>query len=340
MAFVAQPPSPLRAGQPVPLTVDVSNLAPVGGESAVGVEVTPAVTQPTGTAGGVCSPATPAPAVIPAGTTLPFTFTCTPSGEGTLTFRAIAAGIGAVNGTGFSTEATTSPATTILPADSLVATFGSAAPSPVSAGQSIPFSLTVQNAGGSDALGVVVTPSFAVVTGTAAAACGLVDPPQATIAAGSSQAFTFACVPSGSGALTIGATATGTGAFSGASLVATAATNAVTVQTPALVTADGLVTTPRTLRVFQPFSVTLSLAKSGEAGATVTGVSLAGIDCTPPAFPVADVGTSESLTWTACVPLVTNDVVSVLATVTWVDMNAPGVPVTNAPFGATIQASP
>lgn len=338
VTFVAQPPSPVRAGQAVTLTVDVRNAAAAGGESAVSVGVTPAATQPTGTAGGACGAATPALATIPAGITQPFTFACTPSGEGSLTFRAIAAGIGAVTGTGFSTEATTSPATTILPADSLVAAFAFAAPSPVSAGQSIPLTVTVENAGGSDALGVGVTPSFTVATGTAAAACGLVTPLQATIPAGARQDYVFACVPSGSGALAFGATAAGTAASNGGPLVATAASNTVTVQTPAVVTAVDLVTTPRTLRVSTSFSVTLSLARSGAAGATVTGVSLSGVNCTPPAFPVADIGTAENLTWTACAPLVTTDVVLVAATVTWVDVNAPGIPVTNAAFGVPIQA--
>ena len=336
--FEAQPQSPVSAGQPVNLVVNVRNLAAAGGEAATGVAVAPIVTQPTGTAGGSCSPATPALATIPAGSVQPFAFTCLPSGSGTLTFTAIATGTGASTGQVLSTEVTTAPATTILAAASLAATFLPEPTSPVSAGQVVQLALTVQNAGETPALAVVVDSTFALGTGTAAGSCTAAAPGPLAIAAGGSQAFTFDCTVSGSGTLTFGATVAGVAEGSGATLAATALSAPVTVQIPATVAAASLVTTPATGRLDSPFSVTLTVGNSGEAGASVTGVSLAGLNCAAPAFPVAVVGATAEITWTACDPLITPDPVVVFVTVTWVDVNVPGSQVTNAPWPAVVQA--
>jgi hypothetical protein len=337
VTFQAQPPPSVEAGQPVNLVVDVRNPGAVGGEGAANVGVTPIATRATGTASGTCAAATPAMDSIPAGAVRPFTFACTPVGFGSLTFTAIASGVGAASGTGFSTEATT-VATTILAPASLAVSFPTAPPPTVSAGQVIPLTATVLNPGGSAALAVGVTPGFTLVAGTAAASCGLPAPASATVPAGGSQQFTFDCAPSGSGVLTFGATAAGVRSSTGTVLVGTAATVPVTVQVPATVTATALGTSAN-VRVGATYSVTLSLARAGEAGAMLTGATLTGtgVNCTPPTFPVVFTARTATLTWTACTPLVLPLPVPISATATWEDVNIPGSPATTAPFPGTIQ---
>jgi hypothetical protein len=337
--FDAQPPSPVGPGQEVNLVVTVRNPAAAGGETAEGVGVTPIATRSTGTASGTCGVATPTLASIPAGGAQLFAFTCVPSGSGSLTFSAIATGTGAATGTGFSTEVTTGPPTVILAAASLVAEFATQPPSPVSGGHPVALTVNVLNTGGSEAQLVAVAPTFTAVTGTPGASCSAAAPGTATIPSGATQPFLFACTPSGSGILTFGAHVTGVAAGSGVALVATAATIPVTVQTPATVTVVQLVSAPRTVRLGATYALTLTLAKGGQAGASVIGASLTGpgVLCTPPVLPVARVGATEDLVWTACEPLGLPDPVPVVATVTWVDSNVPGSPVTTAPFDGTIQ---
>jgi hypothetical protein len=337
--FEVQPPSPVGAGQEVSLVVNVRNMAAAGGETAVGVGVTPIATRTTGTASGTCGLATPSLASIPAGSAQLFAFTCVPSGSGSLTFSAIAGGTGAATGTGFSTEATTGPPTTILAAASLTAQFATQPSSPVSAGQPVALTVNVLNAGGSEAQLVAVAPTFTAVTGTPGASCSAAAPGTATIPSGATHPFTFACTPSGSGILTFGAHVTGVSAGSGVVLVATAATIPVTVQTPATVTVVQLVTTPRTVRLGATYTVTLTLAKGGQAGASVIAASLTGtgVVCTSPVLPVPSVAATEDLVWTACEPLGLPDLIPVVATVTWVDSNVPLSSVITAPFNGTIQ---
>ena len=68
------------------------------------------------------------------------------------------------------------------------------------------------NGGGVQAKGVVVTPA---VAGTAAANCGAVTPGATNIAANGWQIFSFTCMPTSAGALTLSGTAAGTDANSG-----------------------------------------------------------------------------------------------------------------------------
>ncbi len=114
VTFASQPPSPVNAGQVISLTANVRNTAVAGGASANGVSVTPTFTTVTGSAAASCSTASPASSAVAANSTVPFTFTCTPSGAGTLTFTATANGTAANTGTALTAAATTSPATTVL----------------------------------------------------------------------------------------------------------------------------------------------------------------------------------------------------------------------------------
>ena len=74
----------------------------------------------------------------------------------------------------------------------------------------------------------------------------------------------------------------------------------LTVQTPASVTATGLGTDPPTVVVGTSFSLTLDLTNGGTAPANVTDVSLVGVTCTAPAFPVLGVVGTRTITWTGC----------------------------------------
>ncbi len=114
VTFASQPPSPVNAGQVVSLTANVRNTAGAGGAAATTVSVTPSFSTVTGTAAASCSTASPASSTIAANSTVPFTFTCTPWGAGTLTFTATANGTAANTGNALTAAATTSPATIVL----------------------------------------------------------------------------------------------------------------------------------------------------------------------------------------------------------------------------------
>ena len=227
VAFLAQPPSPVSAGQVLTLTARVANTAPAGGAAAIGVTVAPTFTTVTGGATASCGAAAPGATAIAAGTAQDYTFTCTVSGAGTLTFTASASGTAAGTGTPLSAAATTAPATTVLAAAGISVTFLAQPPSPVSAGQVIALTARVANtapAGGAAAIGVTVAPTFTTVTGGATASCGAAAPGATAIAAAAAQDYAFTCTVSGAGTLTFTASASGTAAGTGTPLSAAATT--------------------------------------------------------------------------------------------------------------------
>ncbi|HMK74089.1 MAG TPA: hypothetical protein VK454_12165, partial [Myxococcaceae bacterium] len=142
VTFAAQPPASVNAGTLVSLTANVHNTAAAGGAAANSVTVTPTVTTVSGTAGATCAAASPGASTIGANTTLAYTFGCTTSGVGTLTFTATANGTAANTGTALTAAATTAPATTVL---------GPVAIAPATASVAPRGSLTFTASGGSGA---------------------------------------------------------------------------------------------------------------------------------------------------------------------------------------------
>jgi hypothetical protein len=111
------------------------------------------------------------------------------------------------------------------------------------------------------------------------------------------------------------------------------------VQAAALVTGVSLTTTPSPVPQDQTFSITLLLAKTGEAAASVLDASVTGpsLTCaTPPALPAAGIPASESLTWTDCGPYPNPRQVRMQGSATWVDGNQPLVQHTAGPVQGTI----
>jgi len=286
VSFAAQPPATASVGQPLPLTVTVSNTAAAGGAAANSVTVIPSVTGMLG-ATASCTTASPGASSIAAGTSLPFTFTCTPLTTGTLTVTATSNGTAANSGNVLVAAATTAPATTIQVPAALAATFASQPPSPVNAGQVISLTANVRNtaaAGGAAANGVTVTPNFTTVSGTATASCSTASPASSSIAANSTVPFSFTCTPSGAGTLTFTATANGTAANTGTALSAATTTSpATTVLPPVLITPATASVPPRGSLIFSAsggsgtgYSWSLSTNASGGSINAGTGAYTAG----------------------------------------------------------------
>jgi hypothetical protein len=155
------------------------------------------------------------------------------------------------------------------------------------------------------------------------------------------QALTWTgCTAATSGALLASATWLDAN-LGGPAATTNVVTAPLTVQAAAVVTAANLVTAPAPVPVATPFSVTLTLTRTGEAAATVTGASLtgSGVVCTPPTLP-ASVPLSLVLTWTGCGGLPIAGQVPIAATVTWVDDNDPGRALTTAPVNGIIDVAP
>ncbi len=256
-SFHAQPPATASVGQPLALTVDVTNTSTAGGAAANGVTVTAST---IGTATASCTAASPGASSISAGTTLTYSLTCTPLTAGTLAVVATVSGTAANSGNALTTSATTTPATTIQTPAGVAVTFAVQPPASVNAGQLVSLTANVRNtapAGGAAANSVTVTPTVNTVSGTAAATCTAASPGASTISANSTVAFTFGCTASGAGTLTFTATANGTAANTGTALVAAATTSPATVLAPVVIT-------PATARV--PHNKSRTFTASGGSG--------------------------------------------------------------------------
>ena len=329
VAFAAQPPAQVSAGQAVTLTANVQNTAAAGGAAADGVTVTPSITTGIGTASATCGAATPGATTLAAGATQPYSFTCTVSGEGTLTFTASASGTAAGTGAALSASATTAPTAVQSPAS---VTAVSVAPSAgvVSTGQVFTVTLTLAKIGTAPA-----DVTSATLTG-AGISCTGVPPPVAGIAVNQTLTWT-GCTATTSGDLS--ASAIWVDANLGGPGVSTNTVTApITVQSAAVVTPVSLTTSPAPVPVGSTYSVTLVLSKTGDAPASVTFASLSGpgIKCTEPPVPVLAIPATQNITWTACDSFPNARDVPIEATVTWTDDNDPTRPQTTAPIAGNV----
>ena len=260
-SFLAQPPATASVGQPLALTVNVTNTAGAGGAAANGVTVAPST---TGTATASCTAASPGATTINGGATQPYTFTCTPQSTGTLAIVATVNGTAANTGSALTASATTSSTTIQAPAG-LAVTFAAQPPASVNSGQVVALTANVRNtaaAGGAAALSVTVTPTVSTVSGTASATCTAVSPGASTINANSTLGYSFSCTTSGTGTLTFTATASGTAANTGNALGAAATTS------PATSILGAVVISPATASVAP--RGTLTFTASGGSGTGYT----------------------------------------------------------------------
>ncbi len=274
------------------------------------------VTGATLTGAGVVCTGEPAPVNgIPA--TLGLTWTgCTATVTGLLSASAtwVDANVG---GTPVPTNTATAPLTVQAPA---VVTAVSLVPSASTVNVGQAFSVTLNLTKSGDALANV---TGATLTG-AGVVCAGVPPPVNGIPASLALTWT-GCTATASGLLS--ASATWLDANVGGAPVPTSTVTApLTVQTPAAVTAVSLVPSASTVNLGQAFSVTLTLTKSGEAPANVTGATLtgAGVVCTGVPPPVNGIPATLVLTWTGCTATASG---LLSATATWLDANVGGTPV-------------
>jgi hypothetical protein len=331
VTFAAQPPSALTAGQAVTLTANVQNTAVAGGASANGVTVTPSVTTVTGTASATCQAATPGATVIAAGVTQAYSFTCTVSGSGTLTFTARANGTAAGTNAALSASATTAPPTVVQTPASVTAVSVAPSVAVVSTGQAFTVTLTLAKAGTAPA-----NVTGATLTG-AGISCAVAPPPVNGIAVDQTLTWT-GCTATTSGDLSASATWVdanlgGPGATTGT------VTAPITVQIAASVAPVSLTTSPGVVPLNSTFSITLLLSWTGEAAASVVDASLVGpgnLRCTAPPLPVPAIAATEAITWTACEGFPSARDVPIQATVTWIDVNDPTQQRTTVPMAGNI----
>ncbi len=273
------------------------------------------------TGAGVVCTGEPAP-VNDIPTTLALTWTgCTATTSGTLS--AIATWVDAnVGGTPVPTSTVTAAMTLQTPA---VVTAVSLVPSAstVNVGQEFSVVLTLSKTGEAQA----------DVTGVFLDGATCTAPAVPILDIQGIQAITLTgCTAAASGLLS--ASASWVDVNLGGTPVSTSTVTApLTAQTPALVTAVSLVPSASTVNVGQGFSVVLTLSKTGEAQANVTAVSLEGAACTVPVVPVLDIPATQVFTWTGCTATASG---LLSASVSWVDVNVGGTPVSSAPVTAPL----
>ena len=335
-AAIAAAPATVGVGQAITVTLTVTN----GGTSAAAT-VTPAAPTVTGT-GTVGTPTGPDPASIATlapGASGTFAWTYPATGPGTLAFSGAARATDGLSGT--TVTASTNPArpalATVMTGAGLIASLtpGRTPPVPagqpfiVNVGQAFTLSLSVTNVGATE---VGVVPS-------AIASCTTVSPVSAAIPPGPTPVvFLYSgCTLPTPGTLSLSASASGTDTNAPTQAVSSnTASASVLVQTPALLTTTALSASPPTLGVGQTFTVTLTLASTGEAAASVMGAALTGITCTtPPTVPVVVVGTAPSLTWSGCTAPATPQTLTLGGSATWVDANT-GTQLTAGPATAAV----
>ena len=280
-------------------------LANGGGATASISAVTPTVTPPSSAACGAPSPSPPRS--LAGGASITFTWSCTGSVAGNAALGATIAATDVNTGASVAPTVTSIPVTLQAPA-TLVATAFSVTPTTATVGQPVGVSLTLSNTGGATADVSAVAPTVAPA---AAAGCGAPSPaPPLTIAGGASRTFTWTCTPSAAGTVTLGATAAGMDDNSGVALVPSVTGIAVTMLTPAALTASVAIGgNPSSANVGQVLTVTLTVTNTGGAGATLssvtptaTGTAAATCGSVAPAPPqTRGGGGSGSFSWT-CTP--------------------------------------
>jgi len=256
---------------------------------------------------------------------------CTATTSGTLSANAslVDANVG---GASSPTNTVTAALTVQTPAG-VTATSVAPTPSTVNTGQSFTVTLTLAKTGTARAN---VTATSLTGAGTGISCTGAPVLPVTNITATQTLTWT-GCTATTSGTLSANASWVDAN-VGGASSPTNTVTAALTVQTPAGVTASSLVTSPAPVPVSTTFSIILTLSKTGTASANVTAVSLTGtgVSCTLPILPINGIAASEPITWTGCVGIATPGQVTMGATATWTDVNVPGSSTPTAPISGTI----
>ena len=357
---VTVPASPARATVEIPAALTAS--LPSSGAAAVGQEFTVAMTvtnaggatarnlvpaAPTLTPAGLATlkagtgPVPTSVASLAGGVVATFTWTFVAgSTPGTVRISSSATGTDANSGAAVASGTAISGNFT-LGAAGMQATL-EAAPAVANLGQAIHLTLTLTNPGLADVRNFAVgVPAASSADGAEATLIAGPSPaPPVVLAAGQTLAITWSfsaalatSIPTGH--LSFLVTASGTDAFSGGPIAAQA-TAPATVQTPADVTAQGVVASPSTLNAGQTFTLTLTLGKTGTAQANVTSVGVVGASCTAPATPVNGIVDGQTLQWTGCVAAATG---TVTATANWVDVNVGTPAAVSASTTVTVQGA-
>ena len=314
-------------GQPVDVTLVLAN----AGEAAA--DLSGVVPWVFSAATASCTAASPAPPQrIGGGTSLTLSWTCTATAPGGYSLGAT------VSATDVNTSQLIAPAlpplalTVQTPAALSVASFAASRPS-ADVGQAVTVTLTVTNGGGTAATVNAVAPSIAppLSPGCTEAA----PPTPQDLPAGGSLTFSWTCTASEAGSATLGASISAVDALTGTPLAASANPLALTVQSPAALTASIAVGGGSTLVVGQAVSVSLTVSNGGGAPANVSAVTPSatgggGATCTAaaPALPrTLAGGGAETFTWT-CTPAAPGSL-TLSASVSGTDANT----------GASLQAS-
>jgi hypothetical protein len=269
VADLSAAPTSVGIGQSIALTLRLTN---PGNVAVTGI--TPTVPTVSGTGAANVSTG-PTPAFISSlgpGETGTFTWTYTATAAGQLSFMASASGTDGASGASVSATASLVSAVTVGGGVAALAVSAfTAVPNPAVVSQAITVSLTLANGGTSPASVSAVTPAVAP-SGTASCTAATPVPP-ATIAAGGSLRFSWTCTATAAGSYTLGATVVASDPASGANLSPTVPGLPITVLSRALLSVSAFTATPNPATVNQAVAISLALANTGSAPASVTGVS-------------------------------------------------------------------
>jgi hypothetical protein len=289
VAVASATPGPLSVGQPLTVTLTVSNTG------AAGASVTPSLVAPA----GLTRTAGPAgPSQLPGGAQATFTWTFLADAAGAPTFAPRVDGADANSGAPVSATASAGPVP-VQRAAALTAEAVAALPARLSVGQTAPLTVRLANAGeAAVALGeVAVAPSGPALE----LASAPVVP--ATLPGGASVELTWTVRAAAAGSAAVGGSFAGSDVNSGVAVTTALAPRGAVVERPAALAASLAAAAPPCVSVGQAFDVTLRVANAGEAAATLTsaavGLAGAGLEVvTAPALPRAlGAGASTDLTW-------------------------------------------
>ncbi len=285
--------STASVGQTVKLFLDVTNTG-----QATGLQFTP--TAPVPSAPGAQIASSPAPADIPGGAMVTFTWTVSAQAAASVSFSLGGSATDANSSATVSLATVTSPALLVqTPAQLSAAARLSLAQ--VDVGQAFLLLVDVTNTGQA---GAAVVPGTPAPSGTGAAQVTSV-PASQTVPGLSTRTFTWAlsAVQKGSLHFTVGAS--GTDVNSGAAVDPAPATSpSLLVQAPAALSAS-IGVSPSTVDIGQAATVSLVVTNSGEASAqavsptlTVGGVGATLVSGPVPATAAIAGGTAQTFTWT------------------------------------------
>ncbi|HTP49932.1 MAG TPA: hypothetical protein VMK42_04465 [Anaeromyxobacteraceae bacterium] len=306
-ATLASNPSTVSVGQAVTVALRLTN---PGSAAVTGVSPTTlGVTPPLGAVTGGPSPASIAS--LAPGASGTFTWTYTPTGPGRLGLAAGATGSDSSSNSTVRGAASLASAIVVeTPAALGAALVLGGAPAPVRVGQVVPLTLNVANAGEAAAVLSSVAPT---VSPAASATCAGPSPalPQ-RVAGASSRTFIWSCTPSTTGSVALGALVSGADANSGLPVVAG---STLTLAALPRTFSASVGANPSTTGVGKAIAVTLTLANSGSAPLSVTGVvpaaspaNGAGCGAVSPA-PPQTLGSGQQVSFAfSCVPSVAGTV--------------------------------